>query len=300
MPAWLKWTLIGCGSLVFVTVAGMVGCVVWLGSGPDSGVKLANEMDQYAVEYLDEHDLLEEGEVVKAYYDATISMDGTEAAILTDRRILYHRNNSTIEVALEDIVEVDHRNESLVGDVIEVVDNQGDALRIEIAPLNDGAAFLRALDRARVALEFPNRMRSRRSSTMSPERRFIVVAAVISDEQGRILLSRRPEGTHMAGLWEFPGGKVEAKETYHSALARELDEELGISVDIGQPLTFAVHAEIDLEILLLFFSATISGGIPTAREGQEMTWVPRNQLNLFPMPPADDVMVEMLTSGASE
>lgn len=152
MPGWLKWTLIGCGSIVMVAVIGIVGCVIWLSSGPGSGVKLGNEMDQYALDYLEEHDLLDEGEVVKAYYDATISMDGAEAAILTDRRVLYHRQGSTIEVALEDIVEVDHRDEGLVGDVIEIVDGRGDALRIEIAPLNDGVAFLRALERARVAV----------------------------------------------------------------------------------------------------------------------------------------------------
>lgn len=158
MPAWLKWTLIGCGSMVLMASIGMVGCVVWLGSGPESGVKLAHDMDQYALDYLDEHALLEQGEVVKAYYDATISMDGTEAAIVTDRRLLYHRKGSTIEVALEDIVEIDHRDESLVGDVIEVVDNQGDAFRIEIAPLNDGEAFLRALERARLAVESPEQL----------------------------------------------------------------------------------------------------------------------------------------------
>lgn len=152
MPKWLKWSLIGCGSIVMVAVIGMVGCVVWLGSGPEGGVKLGNEMDQYALEYLVEHDILDEGEVVKAYYDVTISMDGSEAAILTDQRVLYHRNGSTLAVALEDIVEVDFRNEGLVGDIVEIVDNQGDALRVEIAPLNDGAAFYRALERARTRI----------------------------------------------------------------------------------------------------------------------------------------------------
>ncbi len=152
MPSWLKWTLIGCGSMVLVAVIGMVGCIAWLGSGPESGVKFGNEMDQYALDYLEENDLLDEGEVIRAYYDATISMDGTEAAILTDRRVLYHRKGSTIEMALEEIVEVDFRDEGLVGDVIEIVGSRGDALRIEVAPLNDGAAFYRALERARDAV----------------------------------------------------------------------------------------------------------------------------------------------------
>lgn len=133
---------------------------------------------------------------------------------------------------------------------------------------------------------------------MSPRKRFVVVAAVIADPEGRILLSRRPEGTHMAGLWEFPGGKVESGEGYVDALARELDEELGIKVDIGVPLTFAVHTEVNLEILLLFFMASISSGEPTAREGQEIHWVRRHQLKDYPMPPADDEVVDLLVNGS--
>ena len=123
---------------------------------------------------------------------------------------------------------------------------------------------------------------------------FIVVAAVISDGEGRVLLARRPEGTHMAGLWEFPGGKVEKDESYSEALVRELDEELGVSVEIGSPLTFAVHTEPDLEILLLFFSCVIADGVPTPREGQELRWVRPDQLEHFQMPPADDEVVRLL------
>lgn len=152
MSGWLKGLLIGCGVFVLIAVVGMVGCVVWLGTAPESGVKLANQMDEYAVEYLDEHALLEPDEELRAYYDVTISMDGTEAAILTDRRVMYHHNGETTSISLDDIVEVDHRQESLIGDVIEVVKVDGTALRIEIAPFNDGAAFLRALERARAAL----------------------------------------------------------------------------------------------------------------------------------------------------
>lgn len=152
MPGWLKWSLVGCSSLVLLVVLGMVGCVIWLGSGPEGGVRLGNEMDQYALDYLELHELLEDGEVVKAYYDATISLDGTEAAILTDRRVLLHRQGSTTAIGLVDIVDVDFRDENLVGEVIEIVDREGNALRVEIAPLNDGAAFFRALERARAAV----------------------------------------------------------------------------------------------------------------------------------------------------
>ena len=100
----------------------------------------------------------------------------------------------------------------------------------------------------------------------------------------------------MAGLWEFPGGKVEDGEPFSDALARELDEELGIEVEIGRPVTFAIHAEPELEILLLFFSASISDGVPTSREGQEIKWVRPDELKYFQMPPADDEVVEMLVS----
>lgn len=148
MPGWLKWLLIGCGSLVVIVGIGMAGCIVWLGSGPESGVKLANDMDDYALNYLEEHELLEPGEELRAYYDYTMAMNGTEAAILTDRRVMYHKDGSTVAFALADIVEVDHREDGIMGHVIEVVDHQGDALRIEIAPLNDGPAFARALERA--------------------------------------------------------------------------------------------------------------------------------------------------------
>jgi len=126
--------------------------------------------------------------------------------------------------------------------------------------------------------------------------RFTVVAAVISDEEGRVLLARRPEGTHMAGLWEFPGGKVETGESYSEALVRELDEELGISVEICRPLTFAVHTEPDLEILLLFFSGAIATGVPTPREGQELRWIRPDELRAYPMPPADDEVVSLLVN----
>lgn len=134
-------------------------------------------------------------------------------------------------------------------------------------------------------------------TAMSVKKRFVVVAAVISDNEGRLLLARRPEGTHMAGLWEFPGGKVEAGEDYLHALHREMNEELGISVSIERPLTFAVHSEANLEILILFFSASISTGVPVPREGQEIRWVDRESLKEFPMPPADDEVVDVLVRG---
>ena len=130
----------------------------------------------------------------------------------------------------------------------------------------------------------------------APARRITVVAAVIADESGRVLLARRPRGTHMEGLWEFPGGKVGARESPAPALVREIREELGVDVEVGRPLTFAVHSEPGLEILLLFFRASIVAGDPTPLEGQELRWAEVDRLRRLPMPPADRGLVDLLVA----
>jgi hypothetical protein len=140
-----KALLIGCGCLVALSVAGVVGGVVWLLSRPESGVKLTNEMQPYALEYLSEHGLLEPGEEVLAYYDVTVAMDGTEAAILTDGRVLYHSEGRTTSIRLAEIEDVRHRYESLSGDVIEIEAASGEFMKIEIAPLNSGETFKNVL-----------------------------------------------------------------------------------------------------------------------------------------------------------
>lgn len=129
---------------------------------------------------------------------------------------------------------------------------------------------------------------------MSTTRRLTVVAAVIRDEDGRVLLCRRPEHKHMGGLWEFPGGKVDDGESPGKALGRELEEELGITIAGEYPVTFAVHEEPGLEILLLFYGAHILSGTPSANEGQEIRWVPVSELPAYPTPPADARLVELL------
>lgn len=125
-------------------------------------------------------------------------------------------------------------------------------------------------------------------------RSLVVVAAVIRDREGRVLLTRRPEGSHMAGLWEFPGGKVDPDESPAAALERELDEELGLRTRTGDPVTFAVHEEDGLRILLLFFASRIVSGRPTPREGQRVAWVSPAELERYPTPPADAALVAML------
>ena len=122
----------------------------------------------------------------------------------------------------------------------------------------------------------------------------IVVAAVIRDASGKILLTRRPEGSHMGGLWEFPGGKVEDGEMPAAALERELEEELALSATIGAPLTFAVHEEPGMRIVLLFYAATLGGSQPMALEGQEIVWVAPEDLPSYPTPPADAELIRLL------
>jgi len=125
-------------------------------------------------------------------------------------------------------------------------------------------------------------------------RALTVVAAVIRDGEDRVLLTRRPEGLHMGGLWEFPGGKVDDGEAPAAALVRELHEELDVEVVVGRPLTFAVHEEPGLRILLLFFAARIIAGEPEGREGQAIAWVETADLPSYPTPPADAELVRLL------
>lgn len=122
----------------------------------------------------------------------------------------------------------------------------------------------------------------------------IVVAAVIRDEDGRVLLTKRPDGMHMGGLWEFPGGKVDPGELPATALARELEEELGLQATVGDPVTFAVHDEPGMSILLLFFETAMGPVPPTSREGQKIVWVAPPDLASYPTPPADRKLVQRL------
>ena len=130
-------------------------------------------------------------------------------------------------------------------------------------------------------------------------REITVVAAVIRDDRGRLLLTRRPDDRHMGGLWEFPGGKVHAGEPPADALVRELYEELGVEVAVDAPITFAVHEEPDLRILLLFYEAIITRGSVAAREGQQVQWVAPDNLRDYPTPPADAELVDRLAAAAS-
>lgn len=127
----------------------------------------------------------------------------------------------------------------------------------------------------------------------------VVTAAVIRDGGGRVLLARRPADRHMGGLWEFPGGKVDDGEEPAAGLARELAEELGVEAEVGEPVTFAVHSEPGLRILLLFYEARIVRGEASPHDGQQLAWVPAAELERYPTPPADAALVRLL-AGATE
>jgi 8-oxo-dGTP diphosphatase len=127
--------------------------------------------------------------------------------------------------------------------------------------------------------------------------RIVLVAAVaLVDADGRVLLAERPAGKSMAGLWEFPGGKVNAGETPEAALIRELAEELGIDVAASclAPFTFASHAYPDFHLLMPLYVCRKWSGNPTAREGQRLAWVRPRRLADYPMPPADGPLVALL------
>ncbi len=124
----------------------------------------------------------------------------------------------------------------------------------------------------------------------------LVTAVALIDVDGRILLAQRPEGKSLAGLWEFPGGKVELGETPEAALIRELREELGIDTKESclAPLTFASHSYDDFHLLMPLFACRRWQGIPTPREGQTLAWVRAADLRNYPMPPADIPLIPIL------
>ena len=129
------------------------------------------------------------------------------------------------------------------------------------------------------------------------ETRIVLVSAVaLVDADGRVLLAQRPASKPMAGLWEFPGGKVDPGETPETALIRELAEELGIDVAASclAPFTFASHSYPDFHLLMPLYVCRKWSGIPIAREGQSLAWVRPARLGDYPMPPADPPLVAML------
>ena len=124
----------------------------------------------------------------------------------------------------------------------------------------------------------------------------LVSAVALLDTDNRVLLAQRPEGKSMAGLWEFPGGKVDPGETPEAALIRELNEELGIDTveSCLAPIGFASHGYDDFHLLMPLFVCRKWQGEPEPREGQTLAWVRPNALRDYPMPPADVPLVAQL------
>jgi mutator protein MutT len=128
---------------------------------------------------------------------------------------------------------------------------------------------------------------------MTGRERIVVTAAVI-ERDGAFLLTRRLDGTHLAGHWEFPGGKMHAGETLAECLAREIREELGADIEVGQEILATAHDYPGRSIELRFFRCSLKSA-PRPMMGQEMRWVPLRDLPSVQLPPADDELVRLLT-----
>ncbi len=130
----------------------------------------------------------------------------------------------------------------------------------------------------------------------APGKIVYVVAVALVDRDGRVLLAQRPEGKKMAGLWEFPGGKIEAGETPEAALVRELQEELGIQTAEGclAPLTFASHRYDDFYLFMPLYVCRVWRGVVEALEHQNLAWVYPKDFDQYPMPPADIPLIPYL------
>jgi 8-oxo-dGTP diphosphatase len=122
------------------------------------------------------------------------------------------------------------------------------------------------------------------------------VTAAVIERDGRFLVTRRPRGVHLEGLWEFPGGKCEPGETHAGSLEREIAEELNTGVVVNQEIFAVTHAYPDRVVELHFFECGLTG-TPLPAFGQEMRWVSREELRSLPFPPADEELIRILTLG---
>ena len=129
-----------------------------------------------------------------------------------------------------------------------------------------------------------------------PVKIITVSAAVMVDIDGRVLIAKRPEGKSMAGLWEFPGGKLEPGETPERAIIRELKEELGIDISEAclAAFTFASHTYDDFHLLMPVYLCRKWDGFVRPCEGKKLNWVKVNELKTYPMPPADEPLIAMI------
>jgi 8-oxo-dGTP diphosphatase len=134
------------------------------------------------------------------------------------------------------------------------------------------------------------------TSPIAPSRVVLVVAAALFDASGRVLIAKRPQGKSLAGLWEFPGGKVEPGEAPEAALIRELEEELGVKVLASAltPVSFVSHAYPDFHLLMPLYAVKQWAGEPVAREHDGLAWARPDDLHTYAMPPADAPLIAAL------
>ena len=125
----------------------------------------------------------------------------------------------------------------------------------------------------------------------------VVVAAVIEDNE-RFFLTKRQSGVHLAGMWEFPGGKIDGEETHTGGLRREIREELGVDADVGELIHHTTHAYPDRSVALYFYRCRLLG-LPRPLLGQEMRWVTRDELRTLGLPPADAELIDLLVKARS-
>jgi hypothetical protein len=141
----MRTAIIVIASVVVLFGAATATCVWLVNQGEKGGVKTANEIQPYAREYLAKHRILNSTEKLVCYYDATITTDGTEAAMVTTERVIYHNAGHTTALRLTEVSDVTHRDEGVMGDIITVTSDSGEIMKITVAPLNDGPTFLKVL-----------------------------------------------------------------------------------------------------------------------------------------------------------
>lgn len=126
----------------------------------------------------------------------------------------------------------------------------------------------------------------------------IVVVAAVIEQNDVFLVTRRPDGAHLAGLWEFPGGKIDPAESHDAALRREMREELDTDVDVGELIFEVTHAYPERTVALYFYRCTLKGE-PRALLGQQMRWVHRSELGSLGFPPADEELIRKLSASSA-